>query len=124
MFRISLPLLVFIGLVGCNSDTPLPPETDPAKGREALKRVLDSWKDGMTLEAFKNSKSGTVANDPDWAAGSKLTKYEVEPTDRRIGVDLLLTVTLFLTTPDGKHQEKTVNFSVGVGSQTVVLRKQ
>ena len=73
---------------------------------------------------MKNGKPAIVAYDPDWEAGHKLTKYEIDSTDRRIGVDLLLSVTLSLQRTDGKSQDKTVNFSVAIGSQTVVLRKE
>ena len=39
---LSIGALIAIGLAGCTGNT-LPPETDPAQGREALKRVLDAW---------------------------------------------------------------------------------
>jgi hypothetical protein len=116
-FALVLPILG-----GCGGDS-LPPETDPGKGREALKTVLDSWVKGGTPEDLKNANSPIVAYDPDWVAGHKLTKYEIGPTDGRVGVDLLLNVKLFLVSSDGRPREKTVNFSVAIGSQTVVLRQ-
>lgn len=108
---------------GCGGDS-LPPETDPAKGREVLKSVLDGWAQGKTMEQLKADAPPVVAYDPDWEAGHKLKKYEVGEKDGRSGVDLLVPVKLYLERTDGKPQEKTVNFCVAIGSQTVVTRKQ
>lgn len=108
-------------LAGCKGDS-LPPETDPARGREVLKTVLDTWVKGGTPNDLKALSPPIVVSDPDWEAGRKLVKYEVAPTDGRTGVDLLLSVTLTLQREDGQTQQKTVNFAVGVGSNVVVLR--
>ena len=110
-------------LAGCSGDN-LPPATDPSKGREVLKHVLESWVQGKKMEDLKAESPPVTAYDPDWEAGHKLTKYEINPTDKRAGVDLLVSVKLYLDRKDGKPQEKTVNFSVAIGSQTVVTRKQ
>jgi hypothetical protein len=109
-------------LTGCGESPP--PETDPAKGREVLKTVLDGWVQGKTMDDLKAGSPSVVAYDPDWEAGHKLTKYELGPKDGRSGVDLLVPVKLYLDRKDGKPQEKTVNFCVAIGSQTVVTRKQ
>jgi hypothetical protein len=123
MHRFSFVLVpALLALSGCK-DNSLPPETDTAKGREVLQTVLDAWVKGSTLDDFKKGSSSIVAYDPDWEAGAKLTKYEISPDDRRVGVDLLLSVKLTLSKGDGPPREKTVNFSVGIGSQTVVLRQ-
>jgi hypothetical protein len=123
MRRVIPTLLLALGvLTGCTNS--LPPETDPAKGRGALKKVLDTWVNGGKLQDLKNSSPPIVAYDQDWEAGHKLIKYEVAPDDRRTGVDLLLTVTLSLSRTDGRAQDKTVRFAVAIGSQTVVLRHE
>jgi hypothetical protein len=109
-------------LAGCGGNS-LPPEADPIQGREALKTVLDTWVNGGTPDDLKNGRPPIIAYDPDWAAGHKLLKYEVAPTDGRVGVDLLIRVTLTLVRADGKSQDRTVNFSVAIGAQTVVLRQ-
>ena len=107
---------------GCGESHP--PETDPAKGREVLKSVLDGWVRGKTMNDLKSGPAPVVAYDPDWEAGHKLTRYEIGGQDGRCGVDLLVPVKLYLDRKDGKSQEKTVNFCVAIGSQTVVTRKQ
>ena len=124
MNRIAITLTpLILALTGCFGNS-LQPETDPTKGRETLKTVLDTWVNGGTPADLKKGKFPIVAYDPDWEEGHKLTKYDVDATDRRAGVDLLVSVTLFLTRADGKTQEKTVNFAVAMGAQTVVTRKQ
>lgn len=114
---------VCFALAGCSSQA-LPPETDATKGREAMKTVLETWKRGGTEEELKAATPSIVARDPDWSAGSKLKSYEIADEDARSGVDLLLTVKLSLVRADGKFQEKTVRYSVGIGSSTVVLRSE
>jgi hypothetical protein len=114
---------VSLFFVGCRGNS-LPPETDASQGRAAIKTVLDTWAKGGNFADLKNGNPAIVAYDPDWEAGNKLTKYEIDPADKRIGVDLLLRVTLSLKKADGKAQDKTVNFSVAIGPQTVVLRKE
>lgn len=109
-------------LAGCSGDN-LPPAADPGKGREVLRHVLDSWVQGKKMEDLKAENPPVTAYDPDWEAGQKLVKYEIDPADRRAGVDLLVSVKLSLG-GDGKAQEKTVNFAVAIGAQTVVTRKQ
>ncbi len=117
-----VPAIVCIAFVGCDSS--LPPQTDSAKGREVMKRVLDTWKQGGTVEELKSGSPSVTARDPDWSAGSKLTSYEIADEDGRAGVDLVLTVKLSLTRSDGRTQEKKVNYTVGIGSSTVVVRNE
>jgi hypothetical protein len=109
-------------LTGCTGSS-LPPEADPVKGRESLKTVLDTWANGGKPEDLKVGRPPIHAFDPDWAAGYQLVRYEVDSTDRRIGVDLLVSVKLTLKKGDEKPREKTVNFSVAIGQYTVVLRQ-
>lgn len=113
-----MPAACFV-LAGCGGP-PLPPETDPAAGRAALTKVLDAWKAGGTPDAVMP----IITKDPDWAAGAKLTGYQIAADDGRSGVDLLVSVKLQLTRADGKAQEKTVNYVVAVAAATVVLRKE
>ena len=95
-----------------------------AKGREILKTVLDAWVAGKSMEDVKNGSPSIVARDPDWKAGHKLTKYEVADSDERKGVDLVLSVKLFVSKAGGPPQEKKVKFTVGIGSNTVCMRQE
>jgi hypothetical protein len=117
-----LPLgLALVLLTGCSNS--LPPEADPTTARAALKTVLDTWAKGGKAADLRAGNAPIIANDPDWEAGAKLIKYELDPTDNRIGVDLLVSVKLTLSKGDEKPREKTVNFSIAIGAQTVVLRQ-
>ena len=119
--RRTIPILAFALVAGCG--TSLPPETDPAAGRDVLKTVLDTWAKGGNPPDLKSGASPIVAYDPDWEEGYKLVKYEIAPTDRRAGVDLLVSVKLTVAKGTEKPREKTVNFTVAIGSQTVVIRQ-
>ncbi len=88
------------------------------------KTVLDAWKRGGTVEELAKASPPVTARDPDWAAGHKLTGYEIAPEEGRAGVDLLLTVKLTLTRADGKPQSRTVAYVVGIGASTVVVRNE
>jgi hypothetical protein len=123
MRRIAIALVVVsLAVSGCNSS--LPPEADPTRAREALKTTLDAWVQGGTFEDLKKGSPAIIAYDPDWETGSRLLKYEVDPTDRRVGVDLLVSVTLTLSKNGEKSREKRVNFSIAIGNgKTVVLRQ-
>ena len=123
--RALLLLLATGGLAcaGC-STSKIPPETDAARGREVLKTVLDTWKRGGTIDELKKGTPAAQVRDPDWAAGHKLTDYEIAPEDGRLGVDLLLTVKLTLTRADGRVQEKKVSYIVAIGAATVVARNE
>lgn len=110
------------GLAASGCDPSLPPETDPTQGREVLIQVLEAWKSGTSLENFRKSHS-IVAWDPDWESGAELRAYEISPNDRRIGVDLLVSVTLTLQGKDGTTRTRNANYAVGIGPQTVVLRQ-
>jgi hypothetical protein len=118
-FSLAIAPLILI-LAGCGNS--LPPETDPAKGRELLKITLDAWVKGVKAEDLKSGSPAIAAFDPDWAAGYQLVKYDIAPTDGRVGVDLLVKVTLTLT-KDGKTMDRTVNFCIAIGSQNVVIRQ-
>jgi hypothetical protein len=123
--RSLLLVLVFACLVstGCGGSS-VPPQTDAAKGRVTLKTVLDTWKRGGTTDELKSGSPSVTARDSDWAAGHKLTDYEIGPEDARAGVDLLLPVKLTITRTDGRVQEKKVNYVVAIGSTTVVMRNE
>jgi hypothetical protein len=119
-----LPAAACLALAGCGAGSSLPPATDPAQGREALKTVLETWKRGGTIDELKTASRPITVRDPDWSAGAKLAGYEIAPEDERAGADLLLTVKLVLARPNEPPREKKVGFKVAIGSSTVVLRNE
>ena len=86
--------------------------------------MLNTWQRGGTVDELKAATPPITARDPDWAAGAKLTGYEIDPENGRAGVDLALTVKLALVRPGGEAREKKVKYTVGVGASTVVLRNE
>lgn len=121
MRRMTLVFALLLPLVGClGSRVPTP--TDPAKGREALKSVLDAWVKGGKPADLKNASPAIVVSDPDWEEGQQLLQYDIDPTDRRAGVDLRLTATLTLKNRMGKSVRKAATYAISTGAQTTVLR--
>lgn len=120
MSRLTVALLplVALALTGCGGNV-LPEGTDPDKGREVLTSTLDAWVSGKTTVDMKP----TVIGDSDWTDGHKLTKYSIDPGHDRAGVDLVLKAKLTLQKKDGKVEEKSVMYVVGVtATQTAVMR--
>ena len=87
-------------LLGCsgNSDESYVPQSDSAK--EALQLALEAWKAGQPADPVGTLPSGATirAIDMDWAAGWRLSAYEIvqelpqsaEPGPRRFTVKLTL----------------------------------
>jgi len=119
--RRTIPALALLLLpAGCQSYRP--PETDPAKGREALTSALETWMKGGTPDDLKKGSPAIVVSDPDWEGGYRLLRYDLDPTDRRAGVDLRLTARLTLKGPTGKTVQKTAGYLISTGSGLRVLR--
>jgi hypothetical protein len=119
--RRTIPAFALL-LIPVACQGPRPQETNAAKGREALTSALETWKKGGTPADLKNGSPAIVVSDPDWVGGCRLLKYDVDPTDRRAGVDLRLTATLTLKGPTGKTVQKTAGYVISTGSKLTVLR--
>jgi hypothetical protein len=74
-----LPLALFALLSGCGGKATVEsfhPKEDLARG--ALNTALTAWKNGLEKPGVVDSEDPAVQLvDPAWAAGSKLTSYEV-----------------------------------------------
>ena len=78
MRRTILAFALLLIPVACRNYRPS--ETDPAKGREALKSALDVWMKGGTPADLKNGSPAIVVSDPDWES------WHI-PADRIIVID-------------------------------------
>lgn len=94
----------------------------PADATNPLARVNNGAFRAHYLPA--DLRDSGFAREPDWSTGHKLTSYEIADENGRAGVDVVLSVKLGLVRPDGQAREKKVNFTVGIGSSTVVLRNE
>jgi hypothetical protein len=77
--RFFVPLALFASLAGCGGHPTVEsfhPHEDLA--REALDTALTAWKNGLEKPGLIDSEEPAVQLvDPAWAAGTKLTSYEV-----------------------------------------------
>ena len=116
-------LVVAVCAWGCGSNT-VAPATPEAEGRAAITLALTEWNNGSSLDSFLKSKSNWVVRDPDWKDGAKLKAFQIVDPIETSGVDLLVRVKLSTLNTSGKSSEKTVKFTVGLTSQTVILRSE
>ncbi len=100
-FRLLLFSLSAAGLSGCGG--PRVYKVNPDVARQTLTKVLDHWKSGATPESLQTAKPSIIVQDADWAAGAKLTGYEV--TDPGESRDANLIVKVKLTLTDRREQE-------------------
>lgn len=115
----SVPLLALLLLAGCGPSAPA--TADPDKARDVLRAALDAWKQGDSLESLRERSPAIHANDPDWAAGARLERYEIKDGDGKLtGYDFSCPVTLFLR---GGAKPRNVSYTVGTGRSLVVVRE-
>lgn len=116
--NIFLVLLAFSG--GCGTGSPPPVEAD--SGREALRNVLEAWKQGETYEAFRKNNASPIVNDPEWRDGFKLADYKIG-TEKESGASLHCDVMLTLKEPKGKTVERKAVYQVNTSPSVTVARE-
>ena len=111
--------LLLLLVVGCAR----PPSTsDPDKAPGLVRTVLDAWKDGRTAESLKDGSSIHAA-DPQWQAGARLIKYEIDEGGTRVeGYDVRCPVRLWLEINGQAKGPVTVFYSVATTPNQVVVR--
>jgi hypothetical protein len=116
-------LVVSVCAWGCGSNT-VAPATPEAEGRVAITQALTEWNNGTSLDSFVKTKSNWVVRDPDWRDGAKLKSFQIVDPIETAGLDLLVRVKISTVSTSGKSADKTVKFTVGLTSQTVILRSE
>lgn len=109
-------------LSGCSGEGTRAAPVDPARAREALAKVLDSWKNGETPDALRSASPSIVVQDFDWMAGAKLVSYEVTGEGKDDDANLRIPVKLTLKTAQGKETKKGVTYLVGTSPSLTVFR--
>lgn len=124
MMRGTLAITMAAGLaaiVGCSGQK-IAASVDADKARDALKTVLESWKQGGTIDALKNGSPSIVAQDFDWMNGAKLIDYQIEDPGKNDDANLRIPVKLTLQGPNGKEVQKQVRYIVGTDPAITVFR--
>ncbi len=114
-------LAVLTLFLGCESDRRAAP-VDPALARQALKTVLDRWKNGDKPDDLKSASPSIVVQDFDWMGGQKLVAYEVAGDGKDDDANLRIPVRLTLKTAKGQDVKKNVTYLVGTSPVITVFR--
>ena len=111
-------------LAGCGSDayyqsTPV----NAQKARETLEYVMESWKEGVSIESLKEEEPAIVVEDFDWANGMQLVNYEVFGDGNKAMANFFAEVKLSLKDQQGTPSEKTVTYVVNTVPVLTVFRE-
>ncbi len=115
-------LLCSLLLTGCGSGPYQSAPVDADLARETLTSVMESWKNGETVESLKEDMPPIVVQDFDWAGGMKLLDYEVLDDGKPESANLIARVKLSLEDREGTKSEKTVTYVVGTAPVLTVFR--
>lgn len=98
-------------------------DLDPAAAHSAFQTFLEAWRDGKTPEQLREGNPPIITRDPDWAAGHKLTAFQVAPEESNDGTNLHLTADLELTDLQGRKNKQRVTYVVGTDPQVTIFRE-
>jgi hypothetical protein len=117
----SLLLCVAFASVGCSGSN-TPSASDPAAGKETLRKVLDAWKGGESYATFKAANPSLTVVILPWEKGVKLTEYTIDDKSDMNGYDVKFTVRE--TTSDGKKAGEKATYNVSTTPKVVVIRAE
>jgi hypothetical protein len=109
-------------LTGCGSAAYQSAPVDPSKARDTLTRVMESWKEGDSVDSLREESPPVVVQDFDWTSGMKLLDYELVGEANPVDANLIAQVKLTLEDKQGAHSEKTVTYVVGTAPALTVFR--
>lgn len=113
-------LLPFLTLtLGCQDNRPPPP--DRAEAAALLRTVLETWQAGQPPATLASKSPPVTVNDPDWARGVPLARFEIEEDAAQpAGFDLSCPARLWLG--DGKKTPLRVRYLISLKPARVVVR--
>ena len=114
--------LVVLLALGCSGQTP-PAPSDPATAKETLRKVLDAWKGGESLDAFKQANPTITPVNRPWQQGNKLLDFTIDETSNMNGYDVQFTVHETLA-DGGKKAGAKVTYNVSTTPKLVVVRTE
>ncbi|AMV39906.1 hypothetical protein [Planctomyces sp. SH-PL62] len=104
---------------GCSSGVAHP--VDPGPAMDALKTVLDAWKEGKTPDFLKDAAPAIVVQDLEWLSGAKLESYQVEGDGVPADANLEVRVKLNLAAK-GKKLQRDAHYLVTTSPALTVFR--
>jgi hypothetical protein len=109
-------------LTGCGSAAYQSAPVDRSKALDTLTRVMESWKEGETVDSLREESPPVVVQDFDWTSGMKLVDYELVGDGKPVDANLIAQVKLTLQDKEGTQREKTVTYVVGTAPALTVFR--
>jgi hypothetical protein len=109
-------------LAGCAPGTYQSAPVDAAVARKTLERVMESWKNGESIESLRKQSPAVVVQDFDWLYGIELLDYEVVDRGKEANANLIAHVKLTLKDKEGAEFEKKVTYLVGTAPALTVFR--
>ena len=125
LFRVNaflLTSLVLAAAAGCTRQQHAA-AVNPELARQSLRQVLDGWKRGDDLAAFRQATPNITVQDMDWTRGYKLLDYEVVGDGKYDDANLLCPVKLKLQDPKGNAVSREVTYMVGTDPVITVFRE-
>ncbi|MEQ9406222.1 MAG: hypothetical protein RIK87_00795 [Fuerstiella sp.] len=115
--------LLTTGLCGCGDGSVSPHPVDAEVARETLHTVLEGWKSGVELDAWREQHADITVQDMDWHFGNKLQAFTILSGARAVDANLRCDVQLIILDPQGNKSQKTVTYLVGTSPRTTVFRE-
>lgn len=109
-----------VPLPGCGKTLDEP--VDSGRAGEVLNTVLDAWKQGEDHAGLAKRQPPIYFNEPEWAAGKKLLKYEAGPVTLA-GRQGRCSVKLTLQDSAGKVTERAIGYQIDTTPQVVIARE-
>jgi hypothetical protein len=117
-------ILVCVLSAGCGAKGPKRADSvDPARARETLRTVLESWTKGEKPTALQNRNPAITVVDMDWETGYRLLGYQVVGNGKGDDANLRCPVKLRLQSPQGTDVQKNVTYVVGTSPVLTVARE-
>lgn len=126
--RTARPVLRLLALClaaltgGCGSGHS-PHPVQPELARSTLQEVLESWKNGDTIDAWQAGHPEVVVQDLDWMEGRKLEDFQILGEGEAVDANLLCQVRLTLDAADAEPEEQTVTYQVTTSPKRTVFRQ-
>ena len=118
----AIALFCSFVLTGCWSAAYQSAPVDPSMALDTLTRVMESWKEGDSVDALRQETPPVVVQDFDWTGGVKLLDYELVGEGKPVDANLIAQVKLTLEDKQGAQSEKTVTYVVSTAPALTVFR--
>lgn len=110
-------------LAACDGAPAKAPTVDATKARDALRTVLDRWKDGAKPDDLPKGTPPITVQDFDWLKGHSLVSYELDNEGAFDDANLRVPVTLSLKDSTGRAWQQKVSYVVGTSPSITVFRE-